>query len=142
MDWTGNPLFALWFAVSKEPEGDSGAFWILEVSDEHLLPLNSKKNVFNLDWTYLFRPPHVTQRIVVQDGWFTLHRYLEQKNKFIALENQKRFKWNLRKFIIPATAFGSLRRQLEHLGLSDHVLFPDLSTLCDQLQARVFPAAQ
>jgi len=131
LDWTGNPLFALWFAVNKDPDGDYGAFWILEVSDDHLLPLNSKKNVFNLDWTYLFRPPHITQRIVVQDGWFTLHRYLEEKNKFIALENQSRFKQNLTKFMIPAAAFGELRKQLEQLGLSDHVLFPDLSTLCN-----------
>jgi hypothetical protein len=141
LDWTGNPLFALWFAVRKEPEGDSGAFWILEVSDEHLLPLDARKDVFDLAWTYLFRPPHITQRIVVQDGWFTLHRYLEEKDKFIALENQKRFKGNLKKFIIPAVAFSSLKSQLEHLNLSDHVLFPDLSTLCDQLQARVFPSA-
>lgn len=80
-----------------------------------------------------------TQRIVVQDGWFKLHRYLEEKNKLIALENQKRFKDNLAKFTVPAPAFPYLRTQLEQLGLSDHVLFPDLPTLCNQLQSRVFP---
>lgn len=142
LDWSGNPLFALWFAVNKAPEADSGAFWILKVSDEHLLPLDNEEGVFDLKWTFLFRPPHITQRIVAQDGWFTLHRYLEHKNKFIALENQSRFRQNLIKFVVPGSAFAGLRRQLQHLGISDQVLFPDLSTLCKELQARVFPAEQ
>jgi hypothetical protein len=79
------------------------------VSDEHLLPIDNKKGVFSLEWTYHFRPPHVTQRMVVRGGWFTLHRYLEDKSKFIALESQKRFKENLTKFTMPAAAFGDLR---------------------------------
>jgi hypothetical protein len=140
LDWTGNPLFGLWFAVNKQIEGDFATFWMLRVADEHLLPLDNKKDVFKLKWTYLFRPPHITQRIVVQDGWFTLHRYLEEKEKFIALEKQARFQEQLTKYVIPSRVGNGIGSELQQLGLSDNVLFPDLSNLCKELEARVFPA--
>ena len=114
---------------------------MLDVSDIHLLPLDNEEEVFDLPWTYLFRPPHITQRIVAQDGWFTLHRYLEEKNKFIALENQSRFNKQLTKYVLPDSVFNRVKQRLEQLGISDYVLFPDLSNLSKQLQERVFPTA-
>lgn len=139
LDWTGNPLFALWFAVKDAPRDGTAVFWVLQVCDQHLLPLDNKRDAFELGQTYLFRPPHITQRIVAQDGWFTLHWYLQDKNKFIPLENQPRFKARLKKHAIPESAFAALKSKLELLGISDHVLFPDLTNLCQDLVTRYFP---
>lgn len=139
LDWTGNPMFALWFAVRGKPIADFGAFWTLRVEDSRRLPLNAPKDVYALQRTYLFRPSHITSRIVAQDGWFTVHWYIKAKDKFIPLEQQPRFERNLRKHLIPASAFKSLRNGLQRLGISDSVLFPDLASLSKELVTRVFP---
>lgn len=138
LDWTGNPLFALWFAV-RESSGADGAFWVLPATEEHLLPIEARTGVFDLRKTYLFRPAHITQRIVAQDGWFTVHWYIEKKNKFVPLERQPRFTQHLKKYRVPANSFSRLRRGLASLGISDSVLFPDLPTLSKELVARTFP---
>jgi hypothetical protein len=139
LDWTGNPLFALWFAVRKRPEGEFGAFWVLQASANHLLPLDVHDDVYELRRTYLFRPAHITSRIVAQDGWFTLHWYIEAQDKFVPLEKQPRFSKHLTKYLIPESAFQRLRNGLGRLGISDSVLFPDLTNLSKGLVARVFP---
>jgi hypothetical protein len=136
LDWTGNPLFGLWFAVRENPSGDEegGAFWVLDVQPDHLIP-SEKRNtdLFELKRTSVFRPAHVTQRIVAQDGWFTAHWYIERKSKFIALDEQPRFKRHLRKAFIPLSRFEPLRTELRRLGIRDTVLFPELPTLCTEL---------
>jgi hypothetical protein len=81
-------MFALWFAVRKPAKAD-GAFWVLPATQEHLLPLDIQEDVFDLNRTYLFRPAHITSRIVAQDGWFTVHWYVEKKDKFIPLESSR-----------------------------------------------------
>ena len=123
LDWTGNPLFALWFAVRHRPKDDFGAFWILYPRDRHLLPVNVDKDVFELNRTYLFRPAHITQRIIAQDGWFTIHWYIEKEDKFVPLEKQLRFNIRLEKHLIPRSAFSPIRKDLQRLGISDAVLF-------------------
>jgi FRG domain-containing protein len=138
LDWTGNPMFALWFAVRKPAKSD-GAFWVLPATQGHLLPLEVQHDVFDLSRTYLFRPAHITSRIVAQDGWFTVHWYIEKKDKFVPLEKQSRFADELKKYRIPAEAFTALRNGLARLGVSDSVLFPDLASLSKELVTRVFP---
>lgn len=139
LDWTGNPLFALWFAVREDPKDGAGAFWVLRVADEHLLPLDVQTDVYDLKRTYVFRPAHITMSIVAQDGWFTAHWYIEAKDKFVPLERQPRFVRHLQRYVIPPSAFSALRSGLRRLGISDAVLFPDLLSLSTELVTRVFP---
>ena len=131
-------MFALWFAVRRPPKCD-GTFWVLPATIEHLLPLETQADVFALKRTYLFRPVHITSRIVAQDGWFTVHWYVEKKDKFIPLEKQPRFSDRLRKYRIPARSFTKIREGLARLGVSDSALFPDLASLSKALVSRVFP---
>lgn len=139
LDWTGNPLFALWFSLPSEASDENATFWVLDVRPEHMIPVSQiETDIFDLKRTQLFRPSHVTRRIVAQDGWFTAHWYIEKKNKFVPLEQQPRFKKNLRKLVIPAKYHASIRRDLRALGISDAVLYPDLPTLCKQLVADFF----
>lgn len=140
LDWTGNPLFALWFAVrdtpstTKESLGSFGTFWVLDVEPEHLIQIDEEaKNVWELKTTRVFRPAHITQRIVAQDGWFTAHWYIEAKGKFVPLEKQTRFREHLHKFFIPQKNFKPLQKELHRLGIRTPVLFPELSTLSEEI---------
>jgi hypothetical protein len=143
LDWTGNPLFALWFAVRRAPVEDNadGVFWALDVQVSHRVPADEVSlDVYGLKNTRVFRPAHISERIVAQDGWFTAHLYLEDKDRFIPLERQSRFKDYLHRATVSRSAFGALRRQLRNLGISDRVLFPDVVTLCKELTREFFPS--
>src|SRR5438105_870326 len=75
LDWTMNPLVALWFAV-REPAlpGTNGSVCVFvpELDDfadtKGGLPSQAKKTLF-------FRPSHLNSRIVAQSGWFSVHRF-------------------------------------------------------------------
>jgi hypothetical protein len=143
LDWTGNPLFALWFAVRRAHAEDSGdgVFWALDVQVGHRVPADEVSlDVYRLKNTRVFRPAHISERIVAQDGWFTVHLYLEDKNRFIPLERQSRFKEHLHRATVSRNAFSTLRRQLQNLGISERVLFPDVVTLCKELTREFFPS--
>jgi hypothetical protein len=143
LDWTGNPLFALWFALQDDPtipkEEEFGTLWILRVNETHLLPLDAPDSLYALRRTYVFRPVHVTVRIVAQDGWFTVHLYQQAKDRFVPLERQSLFKGSLTKYLVPRIKRYRLREDLERLGVSDAVLFPELARLSQDLVARAFP---
>ena len=77
LDWTLNPLAALWFAVNRPPvkEGmklQPGVVWILfpKPTDYAYKPTNP----FTTDRTKIFRPRHIADRLVTQAGWFTVHK--------------------------------------------------------------------
>jgi len=134
LDWTLNPLAALWFAVSKpaykneEGELENGVVWKFE-PPEHLF-ITPAFSPFNPKRTTVFQPNHINQRIVAQSGWFTVHKYIEKRDKFIPMERLISTKKYLTKLIIPAQEFGEIRYQLDRFGVNNASLFPDLDGLC------------
>lgn len=141
LDWTGNPLFALWFAIGNEQTAADAVVWALDVQDDHQIPRDEALgDPFSLKRTRVFRPSHVTRRIVAQDGWFTAHWYIERQNKFVALDSQARFKSHLRKFTIPLRYQSNMREDLRRLGISEVVLFPELPVVSKQLVKDFFAA--
>lgn len=133
LDWTANPLAALWFAVreSSEEEKD-GVIWLFPFSEDDIAD-QDHESPFELGRTKVFQPRHITKTFVAQSGWFTVHKYMEEKSKFIALEDNKRYKGDCDKFRIPRIKFGDLSRQLDRLGINDATMFPELRGLCEYL---------
>lgn len=138
LDWTQNPLAALWFAVSKPPEKNeegalqNGVVWIYEPQEDHFR--FKGRSPFTLQETRVFQPNHVTRRIVVQSGWFTVHKYYSPKDKFTAFERIRKIKPFLRKLIIPANEFSDIRFHLDRCGINSASLFPDLDGLCENIE--------
>lgn len=130
LDWTENPLAALWFCVSQPPDGKShGVVWTFTPFKVDFVGLDDKMP-FNQKRTKVFQPKHITNRIIAQKGWFTVHKYLKKEKKFTPLEKNKAYEGNLRKLIIPAEQFSKMRVLLYHFGVNDYSLFPDLDGLC------------
>ena len=142
LDWTSNAIAALWFAVSTDPPkgSDEGALWILDVQSENEKSPNADDDIFELRRTYVFQPFHFDRRIVAQSGWFSVHRYAEERSKFISLESNTKFKTSLKRCSIQRRHFEELRRQLRLMGVTQATLFPDLSGLCSEIQADVLGA--
>ena len=135
LDWTLNPLAALWFAVRKPPKNDnSGVVWLFKSTPSNFAVPSRNKNPFTVSKTKVFQPKHVTQRIVAQLGWFTVHKYMVSQRRFIPLEKNKAQKSSLIKIGIPANLFSEMRFQLDRFGINTSSLFPDLDGLCSHVE--------
>lgn len=135
LDWTENPLAALWFAV-KKPPGDSkeGVLWVLKVKKFGVVAEIKKEDPYKCDITKIFRPNHITPKIVAQIGWFTVHRYQSSEKCFVPLEKNKNYILYLRKLTIPPDAFGPLRVQLNQVGINNAAMFPEMTGLCNHIE--------
>jgi len=138
LDWTLNPLAALWFAVRKSPAKDDedklldGIVWIYFPEGEWPSML-SYGSAFPESGVYVQRPNHVTPQLTAQQGLFTLHGYDEDKERFIAMEKHSPYCDRLTKLIIPATSFNDMRYQLDRCGINEATMFPGVGGLCKHI---------
>lgn len=140
LDWSSNPLVALWFAVECPPERHrDAAIWAFETSESDIV--KPEMSPFELSRTQIFRPRHHDARIVAQSGWFTIHKYMDKSGHYSALERIPAHRSELRKFVIPKRYFAPLRDDLSRCGVQRAALFPDLAGLCDQLRWHFSPLA-
>jgi len=131
LDWTRNALAALWFAVRKEPVSDQDAsIWILNPADDDFIEPAAESAPFQIEQVRVYRPRHITERIVAQSGYFTLHPLDRTICGFHPLTNDPKFRKRLIEIQIASRAFSNLRDDLERCGVSDVTMFPDLEGVC------------
>ena len=134
LDWTKNPLAALWFAV-REPRirRINGVVWAFEVSETDRIE-DTTKNPLRQNVTRVYQPNNITARIAAQQGWFTVHGYNKKTKRFIPLEKNVRYKNRLTKMRINQKFFPEIRFHLDRCGFNDASMFPDLGGLCRHAQ--------
>jgi len=139
LDWSKSPFAALWFAVKDPPiknnkgELQNGVVWAFSPDESHYIDTTKVTSPLTITKTMLFKPKHITKRIVAQSGFFTVH-YRSSDGKFIPLEKNKKYIDNLIKFEIIATEFNEIRLQLDRFNINSASLFPDLDGLCRNIQ--------
>jgi FRG domain len=124
LDWTGNPLVALFFAVEKSGNEDS-AVWCAHPAHSIDLELSP----FNMTDVAVVHLAHVSARITVQRGAFTIH----------PLEDLPLEEWSLQltKLVVRSSSRVSIRNELRMLGVDRGSLFPDLDGIAQALNVRL-----
>ena len=142
LDWTSNPLAALWFAVERPaatqcpPKKDkpSAVVWVFDPAKKDYVDQSSTDSPFTGERTKVFRPKHIDRRIIAQSGWFTVHKYILGKKNFVPLERQARYRSALTKVVIPPECFCDIRYDLDRCGVNAASMLTDLSGLCRHVE--------
>ncbi len=130
LDWTCNPLVALWFAAMDKKEYTSGFVYLLFVDQELILDKAKEKNPFSIGNTRVLKPNINNLRIAAQSGWFTAHRYSESSGKFVALQKNKDLKSLVQMREVPGDCKSTILESLNKLGINYSTIFPGMEGTC------------
>jgi len=128
LDWSLNPLVALFFAVSGYTETDS-VVYSFPVIRHQLYPYNCDKiNPMQIENFWVYHPTHFSKRIVAQAGVLTVHP--NPLKEFVPP--------NVLRIRIPSKVRDKLRSILLQYGIHEKSLFPDLDGLCKWISSLKF----
>ena len=145
LDWTFNPLVALWFSVSegtKDASSKSGEVWCFYPSGDDIIN-NLTMSPFSVTKIMVYLPNHVSKRITTQNGCFTIHPYIPQnstyadneRDNFLTLHSKNCIsKYSLFNISIQKEFFEQIRNELNKCGINNSSMFPDMNGLCRQIE--------
>jgi hypothetical protein len=124
LDWSTNPLKGLFFAVQDfRHDNEDSVLWAIEAS-VWMEPMESEKRD-TLEDMLLVYPPHISERIVAQDGCFTVFPMPPDHGDFVPADKSRLVARTV-EVVIPANARRRLRTELVSLGLTHRTMFPGL----------------
>jgi len=127
LDWTANPLAALYFAVEANPEVDGELFGLRATAKVSETTLNSSP--FSVRKPTKFYPNIITPRIRSQEALFVVCVDIENP-----LDQNLRSDWKIERLRIPREKKDRLRYELFRIGIHKSSLFPDLEGLAERLK--------
>lgn len=122
LDWTENPLVALYFCLNRNHADFDGAVYVIRECFE-ISKAEIGKSPYSIEEVVLYEPRHTTPRISAQSGLFTAH-----KNPQVAYERDE-----IDKLIISNKIKGDFWARLRTFGVNPFSMFPDLSGLCEKI---------
>jgi len=136
LDWTTNPLKALFFAVDDpQHERRDGVFWMLE-PDGWWEQFTIENQPYWEENLAAFFPEHLNPRLIAQEGCF-LSFPLPKRKRPIRPLRQGGGSYAVNSvscFVIPSTAKPTLRKELSLLGISHRSLFPTLDGIAKSIR--------
>lgn len=147
LDWTENPLVALYFALRDRKPDQQPAVWVLDPS--RLNAFVAKLGDFVLvpgdpalqkylprpaagdelpEAPVALQPPHKSQRLTAQKGTFTLHGSDRR-----SIHDHIGLREHLVKIELRTDKLPQMKRDLAAAGVTETTVFPELPALCREL---------
>ncbi len=138
LDWTSNPLKALFFAVENPSHLADGVVWALEPTGwyNELTKIEKIKGGY-LNTLVAYFPAHLNARLIAQESCFLFFPLPDNKNPIPPLMRLRHYKkevQNCAKFVVPSDTKKTCRQQLMKLGITWKSLFPDLDGLATSIR--------
>jgi hypothetical protein len=126
LDWTENPLVALYFSVRDQQESSNDGMLYAYRHGVQEIDIESSSDPFAIEQIELVRPPHLDQRVIVQQSVFTAEppRYDKGGSKAS----------NLKYWYVSVKHKPEIRRELAKFGISESSLFPGLASLAAEIK--------
>jgi hypothetical protein len=147
IDWTSNPLVALYFACSDRNQSreDGAIFAFLRSQHEHSTFYdfyNDKRSPLALPGVKMIFGPYVSSRIPAQSGNFTVHDFPGRDLESYDPKDYKPEDFDLQRIVkwrVPRERKNTLLHELEQLRINERTLFPDLDGIARGIvQSEIF----
>jgi hypothetical protein len=153
LDWTENPLIALYFAIENHPGTKDAAVWVLDPAWLNRKLRRRIQGAMLHDWSEAqsclpeledafsgqkvraalpaaIEPPHVDRRLAAQSSRFVI--YGTTKN-LMGTKGARASNRRVGMIRISKASIASLHEDLVHYGLTSASVFPDLTGLCQEI---------
>ncbi len=125
LDWTENPLVALFFAV-RENDGTNDGKLIAYRHGHPEIDIDTLENPFSIEQIEVVRPPFLDQRVVAQRSIFTAEPPLRDRKDPRGEA--------VRSWYVSGSSSDLIRSELDKLGISESTMFPGLESLAKDIR--------
>jgi hypothetical protein len=139
LDWTANPLTALFFAIESEnPEAPIVYFYHAKQDQIVGYEQKQKEVPFAITTTRILQPSLHSIRVALQAGWHTVHRLHPKKGggkRVLPLGSMQSHKNRTAEILINPGAAAKIHRELMEMGIGHATIYGDLQSVCNSIQS-------